>query len=132
VRSVLFTVAVALAGCNDSTTVVTPTRARPIEDNFFLTWEIHSRLSGPLDCRDAGASTVDTDLVNADTGERFIDSFDCNAFQGTTGPVSVGRFDVLVNLTDPSGGVIAQVDLGAQNLTTAGTIDLGHVVFLVP
>ena len=122
---------VVVAGCG-STTVVTPASPPPVEDNFFVTWEIQSATVGPLDCFSAGASFVDLDIVNVDTGSRFVDSFDCNAYQGTSGPVDVGRFDVLVNLTDASGGVLSQTDLGTENVSTAGTIDLGHVIFTLP
>jgi len=72
------------------------------------------------------------DIVNVDTGGRFVYSFDCRAYQGTSGPVDVGRFDVLLNLTDGAGGVISQVDVGTENVSTAGTIDLGHFIFTVP
>lgn len=121
---------VLVAGCGSSTTVVTPASPPPVQDNFFATWEIDSAsFGGAIDCRSAGASTVDMDIVNLDTGSRFVDAFDCNAYQGTSGPVDVGRFDVLVQLTDPSGGVISQVDVGTENVSTAGTIDLGHVIF---
>ena len=123
----------ALVGCGSSTTVtVTPTNATPVEDNFFVTWEIDSASFGPLECAQAGAATVDMDIVNADTGERFIYSFPCNDFEGTSGPVSVGHFDVLLNLLDGSDGVLSSVDIGTQNLTQAGTLDLGHVVFSFP
>ena len=36
------------------------------------------------------------------------------------------------SLTDPSGGVITQVDVGTENVSTAGTIDLGHFIFTLP
>ena len=123
---------VVAAGCGSSTTVVTPASPPPVEDNFFVTWEIQSSTVGPLDCVSAGAATVDMDIVNVDTGARFVDSFDCRDYQGTSGPVDVGRFDVLVNLADPSGGVISSVDVGTENVSTAGTIDLGHVIFTLP
>jgi hypothetical protein len=115
--------------CNDHQTVVVPAT---VQDRFFATWEIDSTRLGSIDCATAGASTVDMDLVNADSGNRFVFSFPCDAYQGTSGPVDVGRFDVLVNLTDPSGGVISQANIGAENVTTGGTIDLGHVVFSAP
>lgn len=119
-------------GCGSHTTVVTPASPPPVQDNFFATWEIESARFGPLDCIQAGAATVDMDIVNIDTGSRFVDSFDCNAYQGTSEPVDVGRFDVLLNLTDPTGGVISQLDVGAENVSVAGTIDLGHVIFTLP
>ena len=86
---------------------------------------------GAIDCASVGAATVDMDIVNVDTGSRFVDSFNCNAYQGTSGPVDVGNFDVLLDLSDPSGGVISQVNVGAENVSTAGTIDLGHFIFTV-
>ena len=120
----------ALAGCGSSSTTVTPSGT--IEDNFFVTWEIHSAALGPVDCQTANAPGVDLDAVNLDTGERHIFHFACTAYQGTAGPISVGHFDVLLNLVDPTGGVISQTDIGAENISTAGTIDLGHVVFTAP
>jgi hypothetical protein len=123
--------AVGLAGCSDGgTVVVTPTGA--VQDNFFVTWEIRSVSFGPLDCAEAGAAFVDMDLVNVDTGERQVFSFDCFAYEGTSGMVGVGSFDVLLNLADARGGVIAQANVGVQNVTVSGTIDLGHTVFQVP
>jgi hypothetical protein len=122
-----------IAGCGGGgSTVVVPATPAPVQDNFFATWEIQSQFYGPLDCFQAGAATVDMDIVNLDTGSRFVFSFRCDAFQGTSGPVDVGRFDVLLNLTDASGGVLSQVDIGTENVSVAGTIDLGHVIFTLP
>jgi hypothetical protein len=117
----------AVAGCGGGSVTVTPAGA--VQDNFFVTWEIDSLAFGPIDCRTAGAATVDLDAVNVDSGRRFVFTFPCDAFQGQAGPIDVGNFDVLLNLTDPSGGVIDQVNVGTENVTQAGTIDLGHVVF---
>ena len=128
-RALLLSLVIA-AGCGSSTTVVTPASPPPVQDNFFAIWEIDSAsFGGSIDCASAGASTVDMDIVNSDTGSRFVDSFDCNAYQGTSGPVDVGRFDILLQLTDPSGGVITQAEVGTENVSTAGTIDLGHYIF---
>lgn len=123
---------VIVAGCSSHTTVVTPASPPPVVDNFFATWEIQSASVGPLDCVSAGASFVDMDIVNVDTGSRFVDSFDCNAYQGTSEPVDVGNFDILLDLSDASGGVISQVNVGTENVSTAGTIDLGHFIFTLP
>ena len=125
---------IAVAGCGSgsSTTVVTPASPPPVVDNFFATWEIDSTSVGPLSCPQAGAAFVDMDIVNVDTNSRFVDSFDCNSYQGTSEPVDVGRFDVLLNLTDASHGVISSVDVGTENVSTAGTIDLGHFIFTLP
>jgi hypothetical protein len=100
-----------------------------VEDRFFATWEIQSATVGPLDCQSAGASEVDMDLVNTDTGARFVDRFACTDYQGTSELVDVGTFDVLLNLTDPTGAVLSQAHVGTENVSTAGTIDLGHYVF---
>ena len=124
---------VILGGCGGSTTVVTPASPPTVQDNFFATWEIDSASFGAsIDCASAGAATVDMDIVNTDSGSRFVDSFDCNAFQGTSGPVDVGNFDILLQLADPSGGVISQVHVGTENVSTVGTIDLGHFIFTLP
>jgi len=121
-------IGLALAGCGGGGTV-TVTPAGAVQDNFFVTWEIDSLAFGPIDCATAGAATVDLDAVNADTGSRFVFTFPCDAFQGQAGPIDVGNFDVLLNLTDASGGVIDQVNVGTENITQSGTIDLGHVIF---
>ncbi len=120
--------ALALGGCGNSGTV-TVGPSGTIEDNFFVTWEIDSATLGAIDCASVGASGVDMDVVNVDTGRRFLFPFACEAFQGTSGPVDAGAFDVLLNLVDPSGGVIDQVDIGVENVNAAGTLDLGHVIF---
>jgi hypothetical protein len=130
--SILLLVLVAGCGSRGSTTVVGPASPPPVQDNFFVTWEIDSSFYGPLDCFQAGAAAVDMDIVNVDTGSRFVDSFRCDAYQGLSGPVDVGRFDVLLNLTDARGGVMSQLDLGTENVSTAGTIDLGHIIFTLP
>jgi hypothetical protein len=122
---------VGAAGCGDDNVVIVPT-GTPVLDNFFVTWEIDSLAFGPVACESVGAATVDMDLVNVETGNRFVYSFDCRAYEGTSGPVDVGTFDVLLNLTDFGGGVLAQTDIGAQNVTIGGTIDLGHHIFQVP
>lgn len=122
-----------VAGCDSHGEVVVAPSAPPaIVDNFFVTWEIESTTFGPLSCAQANAPEVDLDIVNVDTGERFVDSFACEALQGTSGPVGEGRFDVLVNLVDPTGAVLSQTDLGVSTVATAGTIDLGHVIFTLP
>lgn len=131
-KSALLLSLVIVAGCSSHTTVVTPASPPPVEDNFFATWEIRSASVGPLDCFSAGASNVDMDIVNVDTGNRFVDTFPCDAYQGTSGPIDVGNFDVLLNLTDATGGVLSQVEVGTENVSTAGTIDLGHFIFTLP
>jgi hypothetical protein len=123
--------ALFVAGCGGNTVVVTPT-GTPVQDNFFATWEIDSQRFGAVSCEEAGAATVDMDLVNVDTGRRFVYSFDCRDYQGTSGPVDVGSFDVLLSLTDFNGFVLSQTNVGTENVSTAGTIDLGHHIFLVP
>lgn len=126
---------VMIAGCGSSGgggAVVGPATPPAVQDNFFATWEVQSAAYGPLACEQVGAATVDMDIVNVDTNARFVYSFDCRDYQGTSGPVDVGRFDVLLNLTDPSGGVLSQVNVGTENVSTAGTIDLGHFIFTVP
>jgi hypothetical protein len=133
VGSVVSLVMMAGWGCGGGGgAVVGPASPPPVQDNFFATWEIQSARVGPLACEEAGAATVDMDIVNVDTGSRFVYSFDCRDYQGTSGPVDVGSFDVLLNLTDPSGGVMSQVDVGTENVSTAGTIDLGHFIFTLP
>jgi hypothetical protein len=121
---------VGAAGCGD-TTVVVPT-ATPVTDNFFVTWEIDSLAGGRVACETVGAVSVDMDIVNIESGARFLDSFDCRAYTGASRPVDVGTFDVLLSLVDFTGAVLSQTDIGAQNVTTAGSIDLGHHIFSVP
>ena len=80
--SALLLVIVAGCGSGGGTTVVGPASPPPVQDNFFVTWEIDSLAFGPITCATAGASTVDLDAVNADTGARFVFSFPCDAYQG--------------------------------------------------
>jgi hypothetical protein len=122
---------VGAIGCGSSSPVTVVATATP-QDNFFLTWEIDSLRFGTVDCASVGAATVVLDLENIDSGQSFITAFDCNAFEGTSAPVDVGRFSVLVSLSDSAGDVIDQIHLTTQNVTVAGTVDLGHVVFQVP
>ncbi len=111
-----------LLGCGAGTSAASPSGG-PAQDNFFATWEIDSA---------SGARFVDLDLVNVDTGSRAVFTFDCDDYQGTSGLVDAGHFDVLLNLTDGSGAVLAQTGVGVQHLTRAGTVDLGHHIFQIP
>jgi hypothetical protein len=130
-RQILAFCALCAAGCGGGSVTVTP--AGPaIEDNFFATWEIQSQSFGPVSCEEVGVASVDMDIVNVDTNRRFVYSFDCRDYQGTSGPVDVGSFDVLLSLTDFNGVVLSQTDVGTENVSVAGTIDLGHHIFLVP
>lgn len=128
----LFVVMLAGCGSRGGTVVVGPSSPPPVQDNFFATWELSSAYYGPLSCPQAGATFVDMDIVNVDTGGRFVYSFDCNVYQGTSGPIDVGRFDVLLNLSDRGHGVISSINIGSENVSTAGTIDLGHFIFTLP
>jgi hypothetical protein len=121
---------VSLGGCGHPDHGVGPTSTPA--DRFFVTWEIQSASFGPIDCFSAGASEVDLDLVNTDTGVRFVDRFPCDDYEGRSGPVDVGTFDVLLILADPTGAALSQIDIGTENVTAAGTLDLGHVIFQLP
>lgn len=114
--------AIALAGCH-STTVV--------EDNFFATWEIDSASVGAVTCGQVGAVTVDMDVLNVDNGVRQIFTFPCTDYQGTSGEIGVGTFDVVMSLNDAA-GALSQTRVGTENLSVAGPIDLGHHIFQVP
>jgi hypothetical protein len=129
VASFLCLSSLVAAGCGGGGGSVGPSSAGA--DSFFVTWEIHSVTFGPIDCASAGATEVDLDMVNADSGVRFVDRFACEDYQGRSGPVDVGRFDVLVILADPTGAALSQVDVGTENVSAAGTLDLGHVIFQV-
>jgi len=123
--------ALAVAGCGARNVTVTPA-GTPIQDNFFATWEIDSQVVGPITCEEAGAITVQMDILNLNSRVHVIDSFDCRAYQGTSGPVDVGNFDILLDLLDVSGRLLSQTHVGTENISVAGTIDLGHHIFLVP
>jgi hypothetical protein len=131
-RAIAVGALVLLAGCHEPTEVTVNPNAPPVRDSFFATWEIQSTTAGPLTCAEANAPTVDMDIVNIDSGARFIDSFSCDVYQGTSQLVDVGHFDVLLSLTDPTGAVLSQINVGAENVTVAGTIDLGHFIFQLP
>ena len=69
------------------------------QDNFFVTWEIQSQALG-RSTASRRARRRSTWTSSTSTPAPLRDSFDCGAYQGTSGPVDVGNFDVLFNLTD--------------------------------
>jgi hypothetical protein len=122
--------AATLSACDDDVTVVTP--AGVPGEGFFLTWQVTSFSLGAVSCEQVGASTVTLDMVNLDTGSRFLFTFACNQFQGTTSPVDIGNFDILIRLNDVGNLPLSEVSVAASNIGVAGIIDLGNIVFQVP
>ncbi len=116
--------ALVAAGCGGHAADAPPGQAK-----LFVSWEIDSRAFGALDCAGAGAATVALDAIDVDSGARVVSTFTCDAFQGTSRPVDVARFQLFLELADASGAVIDQVDLGVADLGDADTMDLGHVIF---
>lgn len=120
-----------LAGCDDDEVlVVTPVGAAV--DNLFITWEIQSLTIGPAACETVGAERVDMAVFNIDTGLEQVFSFPCVDYQGLSGDIGIGRFNVGLSLVDLTGRLLSAVDVGVANLTVSGTLDLGHVIFQVP
>jgi len=128
----------AMSGC----VVVSDTVAvgDPIDAHFSLTWVTADAVSGDvLECHSIGADSVRVTATNLDTGDAFVDLFDCGALKGSTDAVTAGDYSVSVDLvrcgSDPtclSVPVFAGTDLPETfSVFTAGELDLGHFEFNV-
>jgi hypothetical protein len=119
------------ASCNDNSSVIATGIAG---NNFFLTWQLTSvSLNSTITCAAAGADRVVVDVFKEETAILLTSSFPCDAYQGlTTQFAANGDYHVAMRLLDPAGTVLSVVTLDQKDITIPGTVDLGHVNFLVP
>ncbi|MFO0756945.1 MAG: hypothetical protein U0359_10655 [Byssovorax sp.] len=104
-----------------------------------LTWSTRDTWDNrTINCHTAGADTVRTIASNLDTGEVFVDLFDCQDEEGITAEISTGdyAFDAeLVRCSDWSCNRAAVLDSvpvwDHLPIYGGGVYDLGHVVFMV-
>ena len=73
--------------------------ARPPRGTMSLTWTI-TEGGDPVDCADVGASQVTIEFVRQGEGAGNADTFNCTAGNGMTIEISVGTYDVDVDLTN--------------------------------
>ena len=75
--------------------------ARPPRGTMSLTWSI-TEGGGASDCAAVGASQVTIEFVRQGEGAGNADTFNCTAGQAMTIEISVGTYDVDVDLVDAS------------------------------
>jgi hypothetical protein len=112
-----------------------------VDARFALTWQVNWADTGEQvsDCVKIGADVVRVVSTNASTGEVFVDIYDCRDESGLTSPVTVGDYDVSVDLAACTGDpdcldpiILSYSDtLGPFYMDRNEEVDLGHVVFLV-
>jgi hypothetical protein len=111
-----------------------------VDAHFWLTWSLEDAWTGrSIDCYGAGADTVRVVADNLDTGETFVDVFDCVDHEGRSAEVSAGDYAVDVDLLDCGGDPDCDhaVWLDGYRLDDVygvyhgGDYDLGHFVFAV-
>lgn len=112
----------------------------PINAHFTLTWLTVDGPSGAiLDCHTIGADTVRVITTNQDTGDVFVDLFNCDLEHGRTDHVTAGHYAVTVDLVHcgldascTSAPAVAGTDLSDRFAVFApGDYDLGHFDFQV-
>lgn len=67
------------------------------ESQLYATWYTVDQSGFEIDCH-AVADVVRISSFDVDTGEVFVDVFDCAAFEGTTATIPKGDYDVDVEL----------------------------------
>lgn len=75
--------------------------ARPPRGTLSLSWSI-TEGGNPAECVDVGASQVTIEFVRVGEGAGNADSFNCTAESAMTIEISVGTYDVDVDLVDAS------------------------------
>ena len=111
-----------------------------VSARFQLTWSTEDAATkGVRSCILAGADSVRVRSRNLDTGDVFVDLFDCAVEAGLTGAVTAGRYAVGAELVacreDPEcerePAIADAGDPIAIEVFEEGDHDLGHLVFEV-
>src|SRR5262245_35494299 len=94
-----------LSGCEVEVAV-----GEPLAAGFVLTCptvDVNDPTNTRLDCLALGADKVEVSAFNLDTGDEFIDLFDCENEAGVTDVVTAGDYDIQISLNDAAGNPLS-------------------------
>lgn len=109
----------------------------PLDAQFSFSWDVQvAGSSQPFDCHDSGANTIVLEAENRETGDVYVDLWDCGDGQGVSQSVVAGDYDVYVSLAacDADGTCLSPMvseDVGLVEVYEDGLYELGHFTFLV-
>lgn len=128
--------ALLLAGCTLVTGEVRP--GDYVSARFRFTWSSADAVTGATkSCVLAGGDAARVTYLNLDTGDRFVDFFDCEKEGGLSSGITAGHYRVTPELVACKGDAECpdpQVIAATQGPLSAavfeeGEHDLGHFVF---
>jgi hypothetical protein len=133
-RSFVVALSIPLAGCFIQGGGPLP--GDPLDSAFYATWATVDALGFIGSCY-AVADVVRITSFNDDTGDMFVDNFDCGYREGTTGGITAGHYTVDVELIDCGGWYCADGGFSIAGFTVDGgavfenrvVYDLGDFVF---
>jgi hypothetical protein len=104
--------------------------ARPPRGTMSLSWSI-TEGGNPATCPDVGASQVVIEFVRQGEGAGNADSFNCTAGSAMTIEISVGTYDVDVDLVDASLQSLldAKLMVNGVEVTENNDTELDAIVF---
>jgi hypothetical protein len=120
----------AACGGGDDRVVVTG----QLGNNFFVEWQLASDSFGTLvSCSTAGATTVQTSVLQIETGVFTQEVFNCDDHQALTTFLfdSPATYDVTLELFSGFGDTLGLVSLEPVIADFDGTVDLGLQTFFV-
>ncbi len=99
------------------------------EGRFSLTWSI--TIDGfPGQCDEVGGATVEVIATHLDSGDEFVDLFDCEDFGATTSQVPAGPYEVEISLLDGAGVQLNAVPIILDpDVFDDETVSLGNFEF---
>jgi hypothetical protein len=104
-------------------------------NNFFVEWQLASSSFGNavVSCATVGATTVQTSVLQIDTGVSSQELFDCDQHQALTTFLFAppATYDVTLEVFSGFGDVLGVVSLGQLLVDFDGTVDLGLQTFFV-
>lgn len=80
-----------------------PVAGDPIDSGFYATWATVDMRGAEGDCHRV-ADVVRITSTNNDTGDVFVDTFDCADDSGTTANITAGDYTEDIDLVDCGGG----------------------------
>src|SRR3954470_8367332 len=98
------------------------------QSSFVVDWSMEVvGTHEPLECEDAGVTTVDLDIQDLQTKQMNHTSYPCSAHKARSPVFTPGEFNVTISLKTASGQVVS-ANGGQATLVRRGT-DLGTLVF---